>query len=665
MLYNTMFYAALAVMCVGFMICFARWFFIELGYSVQGYSFFEKIFSMAKVKLRFFASFSGLVSILKVIIVEVLLQKRLFLLSPLRWGFHMLIFYGFTLLVLFHVFDQSIALLVFPDYLSTLNPWMFLRNLMGFFVFAGVTATIVRKIKEKQPLPVGEMPGANHKNGICFPGTGSLFSYGSLSISDIMLPCLILMIVLSGFFLEATLIISRSVYEEMVMDYSDLDYTNPDDEEDLSALSFYWEKEYGVILSYHENYTETFNAKNFDGNFGEELRERGAELNEQYCIDCHSRPVNAFISYPVSKLIAHGAFLLDSIRADVWLWYIHVLSSFLFMALVPFSRFLHLLSTPLSLAMNRSGMDFSKKKPTINRSKIDFSQKKPAINRSETDFLQKISEPALSLKRSLELDACVQCSACSDVCSVAPIFRTTDNPDIFPSEKMRSIKNFLISAQKPSHVNRSKKFSGAAIVLRFFHGATLQKFFHGDAFNKTLHDAALRLTKGSYICTDCFRCNEVCPAGIDLKGIWESSRKRLDIAGFFPPHKSVNMKNTMEWAEQYKKDCGTKALRKDKRTFYKIPSDPGFFSNCVQCSICSNVCPVVEISRSHSHDPGLSPQQVMNLLRLELRDVAMFSSMVWNCTTCYMCQEHCPQGIEVADILYNLRNLASNYLGKE
>jgi heterodisulfide reductase subunit C len=48
----------------------------------------------------------------------------------------------------------------------------------------------------------------------------------------------------------------------------------------------------------------------------------------------------------------------------------------------------------------------------------------------------------------------------------------------------------------------------------------------------------------------------------------------------------------------------------------------------------------------------------MNLLRLQLRELALGSRMVWDCVTCYQCQEHCPQGVEVADILYELRNEA-------
>jgi heterodisulfide reductase subunit C len=46
----------------------------------------------------------------------------------------------------------------------------------------------------------------------------------------------------------------------------------------------------------------------------------------------------------------------------------------------------------------------------------------------------------------------------------------------------------------------------------------------------------------------------------------------------------------------------------------------------------------------------------MNLLRLGLADLALGSRMVWDCATCYPCQEHCPAGIRVTEVLYELRN---------
>jgi len=32
--------------------------------------------------------------------------------------------------------------------------------------------------------------------------------------------------------------------------------------------------------------------------------------------------------------------------------------------------------------------------------------------------------------------------------------------------------------------------------------------------------------------------------------------------------------------------------------------------------------------------------------------------MVWDCATCYQCQEQCPEGIRVADIMCELRALS-------
>ena len=67
---------------------------------------------------------------------------------------------------------------------------------------------------------------------------------------------------------------------------------------------------------------------------------------------------------------------------------------------------------------------------------------------------------------------------------------------------------------------------------------------------------------------------------------------------------------------------------------------------------------MVAWSPDPAQDVGITPQQIMNLLRIGLKELTLGSSMVWDCVTCYMCQEHCPEGIRVTDILYELRSLA-------
>ena len=88
--------------------------------------------------------------------------------------------------------------------------------------------------------------------------------------------------------------------------------------------------------------------------------------------------------------------------------------------------------------------------------------------------------------------------------------------------------------------------------------------------------------------------------------------------------------------------------------------DQGSYAEAMEgCAIVFHTAsPFVIDVKDPQRDLDLTPQQVMNLLRLQLRELALGSRMVWDCVTCYQCQEHCPQGVEVADILYELRNEA-------
>jgi heterodisulfide reductase subunit C len=48
----------------------------------------------------------------------------------------------------------------------------------------------------------------------------------------------------------------------------------------------------------------------------------------------------------------------------------------------------------------------------------------------------------------------------------------------------------------------------------------------------------------------------------------------------------------------------------------------------------------------------------MFCLGMKLKDKASHSRMLWECATCYQCQEHCPQGVNITDIFYALKNRA-------
>jgi len=71
---------------------------------------------------------------------------------------------------------------------------------------------------------------------------------------------------------------------------------------------------------------------------------------------------------------------------------------------------------------------------------------------------------------------------------------------------------------------------------------------------------------------------------------------------------------------------------------------------CFQCAKCSAGCPV-------SDKVNVQVHQLMRMLLFGLKEV-LDTDMVWLCTTCYTCQERCPQGIDITDIIFGLKNMA-------
>jgi len=224
----------------------------------------------------------------------------------------------------------------------------------------------------------------------------------------------------------------------------------------------------------------------------------------------------------------------------------------------------------------------------------------------------------------MALDACTHCGVCSQNCAVEPINRVIGNQFILPSEKIQAIRSMAAGV----------------------HPVLLENLLEGNA-----------------ICTSCNRCTQNCPSGIPLLDIWQTAKKELHDRGLSLAEEIIPQHTAYEWSDLWKSQKSVSQTTEQKKSFPSyISDDPETFEACVQCSVCTQVCPIVSASSSSGLPLDLTPQQVMNLLRIGLTDKALGTEMVWMCATCYMCQEHCPHHIPVADIFYELRNKAHQQL---
>lgn len=575
MVYSIGLYASLIIFGIGLLYRISSWFRRDIGIYAKETSPSARVWAAFRGILRTLFSAKILI-LLKVLLVDVLFQGRVLKEDFLRWVMHLLIYWGFMLLLLMHALSGLITQPLFPDYVSTLNPFLFLRDLFGFMVIVGIGIALYRRFILKVPRL----------------RTNARDFYAIIILAIIML---------SGIFLEGTKITSHTKYQEMVQEYSDTD-----DEEELRALESYWVEHFHMV------------SPNVKGPFDEDILAQGQELHEMNCEACHSPPAWGFTGYTAALVVAPFALFLDRIHTAAVLWYIHFLACFLGLAYLPFSKMMHIIASPISLLTN-------------------------AVMEKEA------TDPAnMATKQVMELDACMHCGTCSLRCSVAVAFDKIGNLTILPSEKMVFLRKYLS--------------------------------------RKDLNSSALRaIQEGIYLCTNCDRCTVVCPAGISLKDLWLSVREEFVQKGDWVPlvlspfsfYRGLNQQELDPANYQEPLEGARASVAADCRLMNRpdeiIPLntiDKGIknqadrspqadtYAYCYACENCTTVCPVVENFENPQEALGLLPHQIMRSLGLGVRDLALGSKMLWDCVTCYQCQEHCPQGVKVTDVLYELKNLA-------
>jgi heterodisulfide reductase subunit C len=75
------------------------------------------------------------------------------------------------------------------------------------------------------------------------------------------------------------------------------------------------------------------------------------------------------------------------------------------------------------------------------------------------------------------------------------------------------------------------------------------------------------------------------------------------------------------------------------------------FDDCYQCGKCTAGCPMV-------HEMDLMPRQLIRMLQLGFVDRALNAKTPWICASCTVCSTRCPQGVDVAAIMLEVRRAA-------
>jgi len=79
---------------------------------------------------------------------------------------------------------------------------------------------------------------------------------------------------------------------------------------------------------------------------------------------------------------------------------------------------------------------------------------------------------------------------------------------------------------------------------------------------------------------------------------------------------------------------------------------------CYNCSTCSTICPV-----ALETEGKFNPRSIILLSNFgyEKRLIVDLNPNVWQCTMCELCQEACPEGVNLHEVFLRIKNASASY----
>ena len=73
---------------------------------------------------------------------------------------------------------------------------------------------------------------------------------------------------------------------------------------------------------------------------------------------------------------------------------------------------------------------------------------------------------------------------------------------------------------------------------------------------------------------------------------------------------------------------------------------------CFTCRTCMASCPITAVNDK------FNPLRIIRMALYGLRKQVLESDFIWLCSSCYACQERCPQGVSITEFMTLLKNMA-------
>jgi Fe-S oxidoreductase/nitrate reductase gamma subunit len=193
------------------------------------------------------------------------------------------------------------------------------------------------------------------------------------------------------------------------------------------------------------------------------------------------------------------------------IWYFHMLTTMLFIATLPYTRALHIVTASLNLITARM-------EPTVLLAKMDFEN-------AEAEYFGAREVTDFSWKDWLSFDSCTECRRCTDICPANAVGKPLDPREVIL--KLRDSMSVEAQFAKTAKADDNREH------LYLYENGTIN---HGEI----------------WACTNCGGCVNECPVGINqLRTIMELRRYQTLSLGEVPASAGKAIENIKQYSNPW------------------------------------------------------------------------------------------------------------------